>query len=59
MTLGQLKAMYRSQSDKVKEMQESGELSDLYKEFQEVESAYHTGHLKLMDALERAEAQIS
>jgi len=59
MTLGELKTIYRNQSDKVREMQVSGELAALHKEYSEVEGAYTTSHLKIMDALERAEVQIT
>ena len=59
MTLGELKTIYRNQSDKVREMQASGELTKLHEEFAEVESAYNTSHLKIMDALDRAEVQIT
>jgi hypothetical protein len=59
MTLGELKTIYRNQSDKVREMQASGELAKLHQEYTEVEGAFTTSHLKIMDALERAEVQIT
>lgn len=58
MTLGQLKAIYEAQSDKVKKMQESGELSSLHSDFDAVETSYVTSQLKIMDTIDRTLVQI-
>lgn len=59
MTLGDLKKIYMAQSEKVQQMQKSGELQQLHKDFEEVENAYLTSHLKINDALDRALVQIA
>jgi hypothetical protein len=59
MTMGELKAIFEKMNDKVKQMQESGELDTFLSEYSANKNAFTTGEVKIMADLDQAISQIA